>query len=653
MALLSRPPSLRGPVRRPAQDHTRNDGRPPMKKQRTLDEYGMRRRRSSPDCLGTTATTTTSTTTVTQEMHPVGNPRPVKPPLNAARPRTSTRRARRNSSSSIDSLASDAQLKTPSQLHVNGNGSARNIRVPDRTPSAVQNLRDESPDPLDTISPVVAATPTRPRPTTSTHAPDPENIHPNVSPTTTRITRQNDSEPNARVAEVVEKDETQPKPEQPNVVSPTAATRSHQKRKSDILERELLLPTPASAPAPAATERRSLRSADTGARCKSELAQYFYNYEQIISLDSPKPVVETLAANTIIALVDDLSEPLPFTSPPDPTPFGNPLEKLFDCESITLPLPIKQPPEDPLSEEFFFRSHRRFERQEKQLRNIERDRAQHEKQQLDRLLEELRSQDWLRVMGLPSVHESEKKFYEPKRQILIQELVALLNKFQVWKDEERRRKLIKEKSVPPADAEIESRRSRKRSRPVEETEEQESSLTPGPETETPSTPDSNDVDALAARQLHQEARSASDSAAKNRKSTSNSNSRKPKPKSADADNEKTTNTDKKGSQKQVKPQNTDPSPPPPPAPVPFFLPPLDDKPFISFFSDDKEREIALAAIPGNREERTHRVLAFGQPIPEVDEQEFQPPEDLITEEALQASQRQRRLLKRRSHGKAD
>jgi len=37
------------------------------------------------------------------------------------------------------------------------------------------------------------------------------------------------------------------------------------------------------------TERRSLRSTDTGSRSKSELAQYFYNYEQIISLDAPKP----------------------------------------------------------------------------------------------------------------------------------------------------------------------------------------------------------------------------------------------------------------------------------------------------------------------------------------------------------------------------
>lgn len=35
--------------------------------------------------------------------------------------------------------------------------------------------------------------------------------------------------------------------------------------------------------------RRSLRSTDTGSRCKSELAQYFHNYEQIISLEAPEP----------------------------------------------------------------------------------------------------------------------------------------------------------------------------------------------------------------------------------------------------------------------------------------------------------------------------------------------------------------------------
>lgn len=37
------------------------------------------------------------------------------------------------------------------------------------------------------------------------------------------------------------------------------------------------------------TERRSLRSHDGGSRSRSELAQYFQNYEQMISLEPPKP----------------------------------------------------------------------------------------------------------------------------------------------------------------------------------------------------------------------------------------------------------------------------------------------------------------------------------------------------------------------------
>ncbi|KAJ6103368.1 hypothetical protein N7486_005795 [Penicillium sp. IBT 16267x] len=617
MALLSRP-SLRS-VRRNPDKHSGNDGRPPpMKKQRTLEEYGLRRRRSSPDCLDTSTD---------QETLPVGKVRSANPPLSATRPRTATRRARGHSSASVDSIASNNQLKTPGHSHVNGNGSVGSPRVPDRnTPSAIYHLRDdrESPDPLDTISPAPANTTTRPRSRASAHAPESETKS-LKAPVTTRSTRHSDPD-KAEPANIV-KEEQEPEA-QPVIKSPVVETRSHQKRRSDL---DLLENEPV--PVTTGSERRSLRSADTGSR-KSELAQYFYNYEQIISLDPSKP--ETLAPNTIVTLIDDLSEPLPLPSTPDPMPFGNPLQKLYNCEVITLPISKSQSPEDdPLGEELYFRAHRRFERQEKQLRNIERDRAQHEKQQVDRLLEELRGQDWLRVMGLPGVHESEKKLYEPKRQILIQELVALVNKFQVWKDEERRRRLAKEKSVQYTD-EAKSRRSRKRSRPAEEAEE--SSLSPGI---PPSTPDPNDVDAWAARQLHQEARSASDSAAKSRKSI------KPKLGAADEDGGNHP-TDKNSTKRPIAHDPTFSSPPA--DPVPFFLPPPDDKPFTSFFSDPEEREAAISAIPEDRDERTNPVLAFGQPIPEVDEWEFKPPEELLTEEAIQASRRQRRLLKRRSHG---
>jgi len=331
-----------------------------------------------------------------------------------------------------------------------------------------------------------------------------------------------------------------------------------------------------------------------------------------------------LGATTTITLINNLSEPLPLPSTPDPMPFGNPLDKLYNCEVITLPEPkSKSTGVDPLSEELYSRAHRKFERQEKQLRNIERDRAQHKEQQIEQLLEDLRGHDWLRVMGLTGVHESEKKLYEPKRQILIQEMVALVKKFQAWRDEERRRKLAKDKPLPIDEAE--SRRSRKRSR----LEDNDPDSSPLPE--TASTPDLNDVDALAAQQLHQEARSAD---AKRRKSVSEP--RKPKIRPDD------TAFNEKANAKHPKPQPSNP----PPISAPFY--PVLDRPFTSFFEDRHARDLAVAAITGNRRGRTHNVLAFGQPIPEVEESEFQPAPELLTDEALQASQRQRRRLKRQS-----
>lgn len=302
---------------------------------------------------------------------------------------------------------------------------------------------------------------------------------------------------------------------------------------------------------------------------------------------------------------------------------------------------LRAPAVDPLNEELYFRAHRKFERQEKQLRNIERDRAQHEKQQLDRLLEELRGQDWLRVMGLTGVHEGEKKLYEPKRQILIQELVALVNKFQVWKDVERRRKMAKDKPLPTTE-EMESHtrtRPQKRSQAVEEVSEEGSPLT-----DTPSTPpDPHDVDALAARQLHQEARSAS--GPKHPKPVSETR----KPTKAGEESIKSVNgKDPVKRQKTlldmnfISSANSAPLPPPPPPPP--------DTPFKSFFQNRSTRDAAVAVIEGTPHSRTQTILAFGHPIPEAEEQDFEPPPAILTEEAIYSSRRQMRRLKRQSRG---
>ncbi|OQD88772.1 hypothetical protein PENANT_c003G07717 [Penicillium antarcticum] len=593
MALLSRP-SLRS-VRREEPD----------------DKHRLNRRRSSPDCLDTTT--------------PDPKPRP-NLPLKLARPRTVNRR---DSSASVDTVAS--QLATPATRNANGRARAHDPN----TPSIATDLSRESPDPLDTISPAPASVAFKQRPVTPA------------------VTARSDAKATVSpVARATRRVDTQVLSEKQGNVKgvggdgggvDAAGVRSTRNRKSDGGDGEQAEVDEKQ------TGRRSLRSTDTGSRCKSELAQYFHSYEQIISLDDPEP--ESLNAKTTIILVDDLSQSLPFPSQHDPTPFGNPLLKLYGCEKITLHEPAASPTAvDPLGAETYFRAHRKFERQEKQLRNIERDRAQHEQQVLERLLDELRGHDWLRVMGLPGVHESDKKQYEPKRDILISELVALVNKFQAWKDEERRRKLAREKPALDESDAATRNQPRKRSRPAEDMDS-----SPAPGTDMQSTPDPNDVDALAARQLHQEARSAS--ALKPRKpSTSRKTTR------TDGDSHShshshghniTTETPSAPKTSPKAKKKTDPTPPKNLKQMPlsfFYESVVQGKPFTSFFRQRHVREAAIAATKGDRRGGSRSSLAFGHPVPEQVEQEFEPPAELLTEEAITASQRKRRRLKRQSHG---
>ena len=151
--------------------------------------------------------------------------------------------------------------------------------------------------------------------------------------------------------------------------------------------------------------------------------------------------------------------------------------------------------EDPLGDEIYAKAHRRAERQEKQLRNIEKERAMHEKVQLERLLDSLKGHDWLKVMGISGVTDGEKKSWEPKKDYFIREVEILLEKFREWKEEEKRRKTEREERL------------------LAEEEDEEKSQTmsdDGP-------PNDSDVDACAARQLHEEAVSATGRQARSRK----------------------------------------------------------------------------------------------------------------------------------------
>ena len=206
----------------------------------------------------------------------------------------------------------------------------------------------------------------------------------------------------------------------------------------------------------------------------------------------------------------------------------------------------------------------------------------HEKVQLERLLEGLKGHDWLRVMGISGITDSEKKAFEPKRDYFIREVRILLEKFREWKEEEKRRKVEREESMQDEDEELDEEEAKD--------DEEESDGDP---------PDYSDVDASAARQLHQEAILA-------------------------------TNGQPGKSRSHRKKEPT--------------APPV-EKPFTSFYAKQYQRE---AAVGKHRRGRTR--FAFGQPLPEPEDGEFNLPGDILSPERVAASARRQRVSKRQSKG---
>ncbi|OKL58356.1 hypothetical protein UA08_06133 [Talaromyces atroroseus] len=443
-------------------------------------------------------------------------------------------------------------------------------------------------------------------------------------------------------------------PDPLNAISPmpnTASVRKHTRQpragKTVIIADDKATTQTIAARQPAAAEKRSLRSHNGGSRSKSELALYFPNYEQIISLE-PVKSDEFLLPGTVVTLLDDLVASPPTASPSSRTrktqpkkdssdqvsPFGNPLLDLRNVEKVDIPSLAGGDDRnaaaaaliDPLGDDVYFKAHRRHERQEKQLRNIERERAQHEKIQLDRLLDELQGHDWLRVMGISGITDTEKKLYEPKRDYFVKEVCALIDKFRVWKEEEKRRKLQRERMLlEAATAAVDEEEEEVDDGDDEEEEEEEEDIKP-PSSDIQSF-DSNEVDAAAARQLILEARSAN---------TNNSEIASTPPKA----------------HSQPRRRLVDALTATPPKAQPQQTPEIlleeeedDNKPFVSFYP---KRHLRDAAFSSSRRGGRNRS-AFGQPLPDiVEEREFELPRDILTPELVHAMERKRRRLKRES-----
>ena len=275
----------------------------------------------------------------------------------------------------------------------------------------------------------------------------------------------------------------------------------------------------------------------------------------------------------------------------------------------------------------------------------------HEKVQLERLLEGLKGPDWLRVMGISGIVEGERKKWDDRRLYFIREVKSLLEKFRLWKEEERRRKADKEQSVQDEDereAEDEDEDEEDEETEDEEDEDEE-------ETDT-SSATTDDVDALAALQLHNESLSATSRPHKSRSktkskthptakaATSTLTSRLKKPSnpfnSTNPSKHRLNSAhsnDKLAPTKKLKLH-------------PTALPPHDAavQPIKSFFKKPHQR---AAALDKTRRSAGRTRLAFGVPLPDPPEKPFELPDGFVSKQAMRASARGSRRLRGEVLGK--
>ncbi|PNP58466.1 hypothetical protein THARTR1_01482 [Trichoderma harzianum] len=374
---------------------------------------------------------------------------------------------------------------------------------------------------------------------------------------------------------------------------------------------------------------RKLRSQEA-TRFKSDLSAYFPDYDEVIGND-PK-AEHLLNPETPIIIIDtSLSRAIPDAQRTALRPhhqnqsgvdfpvrgYGDALfTDVFDSQRIDFGFLEAQHKnkniEDPLPDGLFEPIHKKAERVERSIRNTEKGRAQHEKDQIIRLLEGLQGHDWLRVMGVSGVTETKKKKFEPARMHFIKGCQAILAKFRNWNLEEKRRKLEKERALAErAEQEEESdnsdesqeredSHSRESDEEDDEEEDEEDEGEDEAEEDEPSQDDASETSSPA-KQLRREARARSKLAAKN------SNKSRPANK-----------------------------------PTPPTKPPEPPKEFKSFFTKKYERESAL-----NRQRRAGRkVLAWGHPIPDIVEADFALPEEYRNEETLKARERKKRRDRR-------
>lgn len=397
-------------------------------------------------------------------------------------------------------------------------------------------------------------------------------------------------------------------------------------------------------------EKRTLRSQDGTSRLNSDLSIYFGDFDNVMSGAAFEP--EPLKPETRIMIVDEpikggkgeaqlplrgkqdiakspskspakqtrrSSETNGLPAPPMHSSYTYPTSSLMngahslDLTAIAATYTAAQtkPDVDPLADEYYLTAHRRGERKEKQLRNQEREHAMHEKGQLEGLLEGLKGPDWLRVMGVTGITEGESKDWKGKRDHFMKEVQALLDKFALWREEEKRMKAERDAKLAAAETEGEEEEEdvdEMAETATENGEDEDRPLDDDDDADTVSTgPNSSDLDASAAQQLLEEASNAR---------------RRPEGK-------RQVRLSHKAMEVKSKPLAAH-MPPPPPGP------------FTSFYPAPHLRSQAL----GKQRHGGRKETAFGRPLPDVADADFVLPKELTSPDALRIHERKRRRLRR-------
>lgn len=426
---------------------------------------------------------------------------------------------------------------------------------------------------------------------------------------------------------------------------------------------------------------RKLRSQEA-TRFKSELSAYFPEYDEVIgnepkeehllNVDTPILFVEQIAGHPVQYPTPALAAPLVaslrsndrMTAAPCPVKgYGDKLfYDVFDSHVLDFTFLgshyKNKGAVDPLPDTCFEANHKRAERTERSIRNTEKGRAQHEKDQIIRLLDGLQGPDWLRTMGVSGITESKKKAFEPARDHFIRGCRTILGKFRTWSLEEKRRKMEKDRahaeevkareaaaaassaatteprSKSRAKADTAGGKSRKRVAgkevPTKKAARAKSARDEAATTSEPadtdgdemaagaataddddesidndSQPDSSDFDAVIALQLRQEALARSRVASKLNQGPSASAANKRRRTQKDA------------------------SSPHEPSPLSEELKEAKEpKEVKSFFEKPYQREAALSR--SRRKGRT--VMAWGQPVPEPPQNEFSLPGEVVVKD---------------------